>query len=140
MTMPTLNDDPPIPVGALRRRCAFPGRAEEAGPIRRFVAALVTGSPYADDVIQAAAELAANAISHTRSADPGGSLVVEVFRWDEGRAAVSVTDQGGLAEPHVTDLDAYAGHGLGLRMVAATAAWWGWRGDATGRTVTAVFT
>ena len=140
MTMPALNHDPPIPVGALRRRLTFPGCPEQAAPIRRFVAGLLTGSPHADDAVQAAAELTANAICHTRSAAPGGSIVVEVCRWDGGRAAVSVTDQGGSAEPHVTDLDAYAGHGLGLRLVAATATWWGWRGDTTGRTVTAIFT
>jgi serine/threonine-protein kinase RsbW len=140
MTMPALNHDPPIPVAAVRRRRTFPGRPEQAAPIRRFVAVLVAGSPHADNAVQAAAELTANAICHTRSAAPGGSLVVEVWRWDEGRAAVSVTDQGGSAEPHVADLDVYAEHGLGLRLVAATATWWGWRGDATGRTVTAVFT
>lgn len=140
MTTPALNDDPPIPVSALRRRRTFPCCPEQAASIRRFVAALVAGSPHADNAVQAVAELTANALCHTRSAAPGGTLVVEVCRWDEGRAAVSVTDQGGPAEPHVADLDAYAGHGLGLRLVAATATWWGWRGDTTGRTVTAVFT
>lgn len=140
MTTHALNDDPPIPVGALRRRRTFPGSAEQAALIRRFVADLLIGSPHADNAVQAAAELAANALCHTRSAAPGGSLLVEVCRWDDGRTAVSVTDQGGSAEPHVTDLDAYAGHGLGLRLVAATATWWGWRGDTAGRTVTAIFT
>ena len=140
MTTHALNDDPPIPVDAERRRRTFPGRPEQAAPIRGFVEALLTDSPHADDVVQAAAELATNAICHTLSAAPGGSLVVEVCRWDGGRAAVSVTDQGGPAEPHVSDLDLFAGHGLGLRLVAATATWWGWRGDTAGRTVTAIFT
>jgi serine/threonine-protein kinase RsbW len=65
--------------------------------------------------------------------------VVEVRRW-RGGAAVSVTDQGGPTEPRPANPDLYAGHGLGLCLVAATATWWGWRGDPTGRTVTAVFT
>jgi serine/threonine-protein kinase RsbW len=138
VTTPALNACPPIPAGALCWRRAFPGRPDQAAPIRRFVGCLLTGSPHADDAVQAVAELAANAIQHTRSAAPGGLVVVEVRRW-RGGAAVSITDQGGPDEPCIADLDAYAGHGLGLRLVAATAAWWGWRGDATARTVTAVF-
>jgi anti-sigma regulatory factor (Ser/Thr protein kinase) len=136
---PALDVAPPIPVGALCWRRAFPGRAEHAPAVRRFVACLLTGCPHADDAVQVTAELAANALQHTRSAAPGGLFVVEVRRW-RGGAAISVTDQGGPAEPQPADLDALAGHGLGLRLVAATASWWNWRGDAAGRTVTAVFT
>jgi serine/threonine-protein kinase RsbW len=139
VTTPTLNDNPPIPADALCWRRAFPGRAEQSAPIRRFVACLLSGSPHVDDAVHAVAEFAANAICHTRSAEPGGLCVVEIRRW-RGGAAVSVTDQGGSAEPRIADADLYAEHGLGLRLVAATATWWGCRGDAAGRTVTAVFT
>ena len=138
VTTPTLDAAPPIPAGALCWRRAFPGRPDQAAPIRRFVGCLLTGSPHADDAVQAVAELAANAVQHTRSAAPGGLVVVDVRRW-RGGAAVSITDQGGPDEPCIADLDAYAEHGLGLRLVAATAAWWCWRGDDTGRTVTALF-
>jgi hypothetical protein len=139
VTTRTLNDAPPIPARALCWRRAFPGRADQSAVIRRFVSCLLTGSPQADDAVHAVAEFTANAICHTRSAAPGGLLVVEVRRW-RGGAAVSVTDQGGPGEPRISDLDPYAEHGLGLRLVAATAAWWGCRGDASGRTVTAIFT
>jgi serine/threonine-protein kinase RsbW len=138
VTTPALDTAPPFPAGALCWRRAFPGRAYTAAAIRRFTACLLIGSPHADDAVQAVAELAANAVQHTRSAAPGGLLVVEVRRW-RGGAAVSVTDQGGSTEPRPADLDALAGHGLGLRLIAATATWWGCRGDATGRTVIAVF-
>jgi serine/threonine-protein kinase RsbW len=140
VTTPTLDADPPIPADALCWRRAFPGRPDQAGPIRRFVACLLGGCAPADDAVQAVAELGANAIQHTRSARPGGLLVVEIRRWRGGGAAVSVTDQGGPAEPQIADLDAFSEHGLGLRLIAATATWWGWRGDVNGRTVTAVFT
>jgi anti-sigma regulatory factor (Ser/Thr protein kinase) len=120
-------------------RRAFPGRAEQAAAVRRFVSCLLTGSPYADDAVHVVAELTANAICHSRSGEPGGLLVVQVRRW-RGGGSIAVTDQGGPTEPHLGDPDPYAGHGLGLRLVAATATWWGWRGDATGRTVTAIFT
>jgi len=140
VTTPTLNDVPSIPADALCWRRAFPGRPEQAADVRRFVGCLLTGCPSADDAVQTVGELVANAICHTRSADPGGLFVVEVRRWRGGGAAVSVTDQGGPTEPRVTDPDPYDGHGLGLQLVAATATWWGWRGDETARTVTAVFT
>jgi hypothetical protein len=137
-TTPTLHADPPIPTGALCWRRAFPGRPDQAAPARRFTACLLAGCPHTDDAVQAVAELCANAIQHTLSAAPGGLFVVDVRRW-RGGAAVSITDQGGPTEPHVPDLDPHAGYGLGLHLIAATATWWGWRGDATGRTVTALF-
>jgi serine/threonine-protein kinase RsbW len=128
---------------SLPARCAgdapFPVARSRAAHIRRFVGCLLIGSPHVDDAVHAVAELAANAICHTRSAAPGALLVVEVRRW-RGGAAVAVTAQGGPAEPRIADSDPYAEHGLGLRLVTATATWWGYRGDASGRTVTAVFT
>src|SRR5262245_26258776 len=111
-----MDDAPPIPASALCWRRAFPGRAEHATAVRHFVACLLTGCAHAEDAVQAVGELAANAIQHTKSAAPGGLLVVEVRRW-RGGAAVSVTDQGGSTEPRPADLDALAGHGLGLRMI-----------------------
>jgi serine/threonine-protein kinase RsbW len=138
VTTPTLDTAPPVPANALCWRRAFLGRPDQAAPIRRFVGCLLTGSPHADDAVQVVAELAVNAVQHTRSAGPGGLVVVEVRRW-RGGAAVSVTDQGGPEKPQIADLDVYAEHGLGLRLVASTATWWGWRGDAAGRTVTAMF-
>jgi anti-sigma regulatory factor (Ser/Thr protein kinase) len=137
-TVPTLNQGAALSTGAMCWRRTFPGRAEQAAHVRRFVAFLLDDFPKSGDVVQAAGELAANAIQHTRSAAPGGLLVVEV-RSCPGHVAVSVTDQGGPNEPRLTEADLLAGHGLGLHLVAATAAQWRWRGDATGRTVTALF-
>ena len=140
MATPTLNQDPARDPPVLCWRSAFPGRAEQAAHVRRYVGFLLSGHPKADDVVLAVGELAANAVQHTRSAAPGGVLVVEVCRWSDGSVAVSVTDQGGPDEPRYVQPDFLAGHGRGLHMVAAAAASWGWRGDATGRTVTAHFT
>ncbi|HEX6469754.1 MAG TPA: ATP-binding protein [Streptosporangiaceae bacterium] len=130
-----------IAMPPLRWHRSFPGRLDQAAHVRRFVAVLLADHPRGDDAVLAVGELAANALQHTLSAAPGGVLVVEVRRWHaEGRVAVSVTDQGGPTEPRPADPDYLAGHGRGLHLIAATAAWWGWSGDATGRTVTAVFT
>lgn len=140
MAIPTLNLGPTRPAGSMCWRRSFPGRAEQAAYVRRFVAFLLDDHAKADDAVQAVAELAANAMQHTLSAAPGGLLVVEVRRWPDGRVTVSVTDQGGPNEPRVTEPDFLAGHGRGLHLVAATATQWCWRGDAAGRTVTAFFT
>lgn len=139
MTTPTLNAAPPIPADALCWRRAFPGRAEKADLVRRFVGFLLADSPHEHDAVQGTAEMAANAICHTLSAAPGGQLVVEVRRW-AGGAAISVTDQGGPTDPKPTEPDYLAERGRGLHLIAATATWWGWRGDTTGRTVTAIYT
>ncbi|HEX6473003.1 MAG TPA: ATP-binding protein [Streptosporangiaceae bacterium] len=140
MATAALHPHPPLDVPALCWRRAFPGRAEQAAHARRFVAFLLTDHPKADDAVLAVGEMAANAVQHTLSAAPGGLLVVDVRRWRGGRIAVSVTDQGGPTEPRAAEPDFMAGHGRGLHLIAATATWWGWCGDTTGRTVTALFT
>lgn len=137
-TVPLLNPGPDLPGGTMCWRRTFPGRAEQAAHVRRFVAFLLDDHPKADDAVQAVAELAANAVQHTLSSAPGGLLVVEVRRCP-GHVAISVTDQGGPNEPRPVEPHLLAGHGLGLRLVAATATRWSWHGDGTGRTVTALF-
>lgn len=119
-------------------RRAFRGVRAEAHPARAFVQFLLADLAHADDVVQVAGELVANAIVHTRSGRPGGLYVVEVARW-RGGVSVAVTDQGGQGEPRLSE-EQSAVNGYGMRTVAALATWWGWYGDERGRTVTAVFT
>ncbi|GAA2610225.1 ATP-binding protein [Actinomadura fulvescens] len=106
--------------------------------VRRFIAGLLDGCPYLDDVLLAADELVVNAIRHTRSGRSGGSFTVEIMRGGKG-VAVSVADQGGPGQLVVRDAEGLAESGRGLRTVSLTAASWGWHGNADGRTVTAVF-
>jgi anti-sigma regulatory factor (Ser/Thr protein kinase) len=140
VTTPTVDADTSIPECGQCWRRTFPGRADQAGHVRRFVAFLLADHPCTDDAVQAVAEMAANAIQHTRSAAPGGLFVVEVRRWRGDCVAVSITDQGGPSEPRPAEPDYLAGHGRGLHLIGATASSWSWRGGAAGRTVTAVFT
>ncbi|GAA4147184.1 ATP-binding protein [Actinomadura keratinilytica] len=123
----------------LHWRRVFPGGLEQVARARRFVACLLDGCPYLDDVLLAADELAANALRHTRSGQDGGSFTVEVLRCD-GQVAVSVADQGGPGVPVPADASEWAETGRGLRTLALLADTWGWHGNAEGRTVTAVFT
>jgi anti-sigma regulatory factor (Ser/Thr protein kinase) len=121
-------------------RRAFAGTPESAHDARAFVRCLLACSPGRDDVVQAAGELIANAITHTRSGAPGGIYVVEVRRRRRG-VALAVVDQGGPEEPRAHDGE-YADpgeHGYGLMTVGALASWWDWRGDERGRRVSALF-
>ncbi|MGH3239772.1 MAG: ATP-binding protein [Spirillospora sp.] len=133
MTMPPAAESVP-----LRWRRSFPGGAEQARAVRRFVGCLLAGCPYLDDVLLAADELVVNALRHTKSGQDGGFFAVEIVQCG-GRVAVSVADQGGPAEPTAVDAGALAESGRGLRSVSLTAASWGWHGNDQGRTVTAVF-
>lgn len=122
----------------MRWQRVFDGRLDQASPARNFIAFLLAGYPAVDDVISAVAELVANALRHTRSGLPGGTFIVEVWRWEIG-VAVAISDEGAVCEPAAGDADELAEGGRGLRTVEALASRWGWAGDANGRTVIAVF-
>ncbi|GAA0366139.1 ATP-binding protein [Actinoallomurus spadix] len=130
--------DPAAAAPAMYWRAVFPGTPDQAHAVRAFVATLLPGRPRLDEIILAVGELVANALRHTRSGQ-GGSFTVDVYH-AAGRTEISVTDQGGPAEPAVTDADDLAEGGRGLRTIAFLADGWGWHGDDQGRTVTAVFT
>ncbi|MCO6011087.1 ATP-binding protein [Actinoallomurus purpureus] len=124
-------------------RRTFPGRPDQARLVRRFVAFLLEDCRRADDAVQVVAELAGNALIHTRSGRPGGTFVVEVRR-GEDCLAISVTDQGGSLEdsgPHTRRHDDdLAENGRGLPIVEDLATHVTWTGDPDhGHTVTATF-
>lgn len=126
-------------IAPLYWRRSFPGAAEQARAVRRFVGCLLADCPYLDDVLLAADELVVNALRHTKSGQSGGRFVVEIG-CAGGRVSVSVTDQGGPGEPTCREADELAESGRGLRTIAHTAASWGWHGNDEGRVVSAVFT
>jgi anti-sigma regulatory factor (Ser/Thr protein kinase) len=129
-----------LPVMCWRR--AFPGVPEQGVQARGFVQTLLSGHSLLDDIVVVAAELFSNAVRHSRSALPGGLVVVEIRRWRRG-VALAVVDQGGPGEPTPRPADETADPlcegGRGLAVVAAYATWWKWRGNARGRAVTAFF-
>ncbi|MDL4821172.1 ATP-binding protein [Actinomadura opuntiae] len=135
MTPATLLAAEPVP---LCWRRSFPGAAEQARAVRRFVGCLLDGFPRLDDVLLAADELVVNALRHTESGRCGGRFTVEVAHaYDHVR--VSVSDQGGPGEPVCREAGELDESGRGLRTVSLTAASWGWHGNDRGRTVSAVF-
>jgi anti-sigma regulatory factor (Ser/Thr protein kinase) len=129
--------EPAVVAPVMYWRAVFPGRPDQARAVRAFVAMLLPDRPRLDEVVLAVGELVANALRHTRSGQ-GGFFTVDVYH-AAGRTEISVTDQGGPAEPVVADADELAECGRGLRTVALLADSWGWHGNDQGRTVTAVF-
>lgn len=130
--MPELTARQAAPIAAPRCSRSYPGRAEHAGAVRRFVADELAGSPVQDDAVLCVSELAANAIVHSRSGLPGGQFEVRIFRHPAGHVRVEVTDQGGLWAP---DPGGRENHGRGLLIVSRLANDWGIVGDGqTGRT------
>lgn len=123
-------------------RRVYSGHPEQAPKVRHFIACLLADFPGVDDIVNAAAELVANALIHTRSGKPGGHLTIEVRRWTHCCVSLAVTDQGSPGQPHVPER-ADDGHfeetGRGLMILDATSTCWGWTGDTRGRTVTALF-
>jgi Signal transduction histidine kinase regulating citrate/malate metabolism len=119
------------PSEAVTWRKIFPGTAEHVGDARRLTGVFLDDTPYADDAAWIVGELAANAVLHTRSGEPGGQYVLELRR-TRRIARLTVCDLGGGGRPSfaptVPGLP-YAEHGYGLRTIAQLAARTGFRGN-----------
>ncbi|HMH94915.1 MAG TPA: ATP-binding protein [Streptosporangiaceae bacterium] len=116
---------------------AFPGTPQQARAARRFVAALLDGSPFRDDAVIVISELFTNALVHADSGKPGGLVIVQVSRWRLG-VRIAVTDQGSAKRPVIRETGpaqepAEGGHGLYL--VAQLAGHLDWHDDTSGRTI-----
>lgn len=116
----------------------LPGRADQVRAARRWLAELVAGLPAADDIVLAASELTANAVSHSNSGRTGGTFTVRVIVGADF-VRVEVADDGGCwdARPDRADRwhhDADGQCGRGLAIVACLASDWGIDGDESGRT------
>jgi anti-sigma regulatory factor (Ser/Thr protein kinase) len=112
------------------------GEPEQVSLVRKFVArTLAAGLPVIDSdaATLLTSELVTNALLHTDSGRPGGSVTV-VIRGLPGGILVEVVDDGSAGTPVVKD-DALAGEGQGLYLVQQMAAQWGYLRDNAGTTV-----
>jgi hypothetical protein len=102
--------------------CTLPGRPESARAARKFAAECLAGCPAADDAVLCVDELVANAIQHSRSGLPGGTIEVRITATPGVWLRVEVQDAGPL--PAVVPAPRAAPddeHGRGLALVVALA-------------------
>jgi serine/threonine-protein kinase RsbW len=118
---------------------SFLGLAECLSEVRQFTAAVLGDQPGVELVVLAVSELAANAIQHTASGEPGGRFVVHVATFTD-RWQIRVDDSGGPKVPRVCEVEpCEAEAGRGLALVSSLCGHWGFIGDEYARAVWAEF-
>jgi two-component sensor histidine kinase len=114
---------------------SFDGLAERVADARRFAFKSLGDVPGVELVELVASELAANAVRHSYSGQPGGQFTLHLAAFDGGWR-VRVDDAGGPSEPHIRVADAGKDEaGRGLALVAALSSDWGVIGDHYARGV-----
>lgn len=130
---------------ATRRRHAvlgsltIPGRPEEVRGSRAFVTRTLAAAGKGDSVDSHAAtlltsELVTNAIRHTASGGPSGTVTIVIVDLPDG-VLIEVVDEGSSAGTPVVRSDLLAQNGHGLYLVQQMAAQWGFLRDPGGTTV-----
>lgn len=90
----------------------FQAKLDQVREARRFLTAILNGHPATEKAVACVSELAANSVRHSRSADPGGTFSIRVYR--RGPAIrVEVRDDGGPWANRLEDPE----HGRGLKVV-----------------------
>jgi anti-sigma regulatory factor (Ser/Thr protein kinase) len=111
------------------------GNPEQVSGTRAFIARTLDGLSGVDRdaATLLTSELVTNAIQHTDSGAPGGTVTVVVIEVPGG-VLVEVVDDGSAGTPVVKG-DLYAAEGHGLFLVQQLAAQWGYLRDESGTTV-----
>lgn len=115
-------------------RRSFPGDPGQLHDVRKLVGALLAECPVLDDAIACLAELASNAVVHTKSR---GDLFTVGIRLMDDSVRIAVTDAGGPTVPTLPSpvRGEMLEGGRGLAIVAALSTYMGIEGDEEGRTV-----
>jgi len=104
----------------------FAARPDQVREARKFLSAILAGSPVADDAMLCVSELASNSILHSYSSKAGGTFTVRVAVFDGHCLYIQVQDDGGpWQEPAHDD-----GRPHGLDIVRVLAGDCGRHGDA----------
>jgi anti-sigma regulatory factor (Ser/Thr protein kinase) len=123
---------------AILGSATVPGRPEEVCRARAFVARTLsavgkTPAVDADTATLLTSELVTNAILHTESGVPGGTVTIVVVDVADG-VLIEVIDDGSAGTPVVKD-DLLTTNGHGLFLVQQLTAQWGYLRDLAGTTV-----
>lgn len=113
----------------------IPGIPEHVSVTRAFIERTLAAVPRVDSdaATLLTSELVTNAIQHTDSGAPGGTVTVVVIGLPGG-VLVEVVDDGSADTPAVNG-SRYAAEGHGLFLVQQLAAQWGFLRDPAGTTV-----
>lgn len=112
----------------------IPGRPDQVGAARSFVAGSLSGHPASDVLVLLASETVTNAVLHSNSRRPGGTVTVTVLE-AAGGVRVEVADAGSeLNIPEVKGNGCVTG-GHGLLLVQTLADEWGYVRAEPGTTV-----
>ena len=119
-------------------RLTIPGRPDQVREARRFVAKAISGRQLARRLADAAvlltSEVVTNAVVHSNSRRPGGTVTI-VLAEMAGGVRIEVCDGGSDLSAPVVKGDPYTSEGHGLLLVQALADQWGYVRDETGTTV-----
>jgi anti-sigma regulatory factor (Ser/Thr protein kinase) len=112
------------------------GQPKQVAAARAFVGRTLSVSHLkvdSDAATLLTSEIVTNAIMHTKSGVPGGTVTIVVFAVPRG-VLVEIIDDGSADVPIVKG-DLYAAEGHGLFLVQQLAAQWGYLRDPAGTTV-----
>jgi anti-sigma regulatory factor (Ser/Thr protein kinase) len=115
-------------------RLTIPGRAEFVGAARSFVAGALGGSSGTDVAVLLVSETVTNAVLHSNSRHPGGTVTVTVLGMNGG-VRIDVSDNGSERTIPMVKGDGCVTGGHGLLLVQTLADQWGYVRDDTGTTV-----
>jgi anti-sigma regulatory factor (Ser/Thr protein kinase) len=107
----------------------YRGRAEQVAVVRADLRRLLGDGPLTDDALICTSELAANAVRHSASGQPGGHFTIRVDLRPGCWLRLEVKDQGGPWSGPAEDIE--RGHGLDI--VSRIAADWGAEGSGRSR-------
>jgi anti-sigma regulatory factor (Ser/Thr protein kinase) len=116
-------------------RLTLPGRPDHVREARGLVAKALADLPdRRDDAVLMTSELVTNAVLHTNSRRPGGTVMITVLE-SAGGVRVEVADSGSELTAPVVRAEEFAADGHGLFLVQSLADQWGYLRDETGTTV-----
>jgi anti-sigma regulatory factor (Ser/Thr protein kinase) len=120
---------------AVLGKATIPGLVQSVPQARAFVDSILgSGHPRADVARLLVSELVTNAVQHTRSRRPGGTVTLVVIDLASG-LRVEVTDEGSTRSVPVVRDDMLATDGRGLFLVQSLADEWGYLREPEGTTV-----
>lgn len=120
---------------AVLGKVTIAGRKQSVPQARTFVDGILgRGHPHGDVARLLVSELVTNAVQHTRSRRPGGTVTLVVIDLADG-IRVEVSDEGSLRSVPVVRDDLTATSGRGLFLVQSLADDWGYLSDPGGTTV-----